>query len=310
MSTFEIPANDNGKPEPDGPKPGGAAKYGMLLNSTALHSFTLYMGDCLEQMANIPDGSVDLILTDLPYGTTACPWDAVIPLEPLWAEYKRIGKPNAAIVLTATQPFTSMLIASNYKGYKHNWVWKKNKPTGFQNAKRAPLRDCEDVLVFSNGPRAVCYNPQGLKPYGVECYNRVSANTAALFGGSSPLNKPGVSRKNGPRKNGHILTARGGCAAGKTYIQEFTNYPRQLLEYAKEHISLHPTQKPVSLMEYLVRTYSNDGDTVLDNCMGSGTTGAACAVVGNRHFIGIERDPTYFQIASDRIDLASLLRAA
>ena len=229
----------------------------------------LMFGDCLERMKEIPDGSVDMILCDLPYGTTKNKWDSVIPFDALWAEYRRVTKPNAAIVLTASQPFTTALAASNLRWLKYSWVWEKSAATGHVHAKRMPMKLHEDVLVFSE--KTPTYNPQGLQPF----------------------NKTVRRGSNG--SNWH--TAAHG---NKENFQEFTNYPRSILRVPHESKRVHPTQKPVALMEYLIRTYTNEGETVLDNCMGSGTTGVACANTG-RKFIGIEMDEKYFDIAKNRI---------
>lgn len=246
-------------------------------------NFKLYHGDCLELMKQLPDGSVDMILCDLPYGTTACKWDSVIPFEPLWAEYKRIAKPNAAIVLTASQPFTSALVMSNIHDFAYTWTWLKTRPTGFANAKKQPLRCIEDIVVFYKKPPL--YNPQGLIRIDKVCRNSNSV------GGETVRSDVKESSGKGSLRTG-----------GKEYVQEFTNYPRQVLEIAHDTTDrCHPTQKPVALMEYLIRTYTNEGDTVLDNCMGSGTTGVACANTGRR-FIGMEMDAGYFEIAKKRIE--------
>ena len=229
----------------------------------------LYLGDCLELMKQIPDGSVDLVLCDLPYGTTACKWDTVIPFGPLWEQYRRIAKKNAAIVLTASQPFTTALIASNIKEFRYCWVWKKSRFANQMLAKSQPLKIHEDVVVFSASKTT--YNPQGL----VE------------------VNK---TTKQGAR----VSDINGGGTRKTEYTQTHTNYPRTVLEFASEGKTVHPTQKPVALMEYLIKTYTNPGDTVLDNCMGSGTTGVA-AVRNGRFFVGMELDPGYFQIAQERI---------
>ncbi|MGL5968476.1 MAG: DNA-methyltransferase [Kluyvera sp.] len=225
-------------------------------------SFELYRGDCLDIMADIPDQSIDLILCDLPYGTTQNKWDTVIPFGDLWSAYHRIC--NGAIVLTAAQPFTSALVMSNISNFRYQWVWKKSKPTGHLNAKKQPLRNTEDVLVFYS--KQPVYNPQGTKPTDVV-----------------------VSRTN--RGN------YGACS--KTTRQTITGYPTTVLEFATEN-GVHPTQKPVPLMEYLINTYTNESGIVLDNCMGSGTTGVACANTG-RNFIGIEREKEYYHIARKRI---------
>lgn len=234
----------------------------------------LTQGDCLEVMADIPDGSVDLVLCDLPYGTTACKWDAVIPFEPLWEQYKRIAKRNAAIVLTASQPFTTTLIASNIKEFKYSFVWDKITKTNHLNAKKQPLRRTEDICVFYR--KQCAYTPQG------------------LIKGEFENHRPN-----------HFKYKKGDKVYGEqkehSNISSYTNYPDNLLRFSNSnHNSLHPTQKPVALMEYLIRTYTNEGDVVLDNCMGSGTTGAACVNTGRR-FIGIELDPDYFAIAERRI---------
>jgi len=227
----------------------------------------LYLGDCLEVMRTLPAASVDLILCDLPYGTTACSWDAVIPFEPLWAAYKRIAKPNAAIVLTASQPFTTALIGSNLPEFRYSWVWEKEQGVNFLLAKKQPLKVHEDACVFYRS--SPTYNPQMTvgKPY-------VSGNGTS---GDVTSNVIKVQTQN-----------------------EGTRYPRSI-QFFKRQTGFHPTQKPVALMEYLIRTYTNPGDVVLDNCMGSGTTGVACKNTG-RQFIGIERDPAYFEIARKRVE--------
>lgn len=233
--------------------------------------FTLHHGDCLEVMKETPDQSVDLVLCDLPYGTTACAWDSVIPFDDLWAEYRRVCK--GAIVLTANQPFTSALVMSNPQGFKYTWAWVKTNCTGFANAKKQPLRQFEDVLVFYD--RQPTYNPQGV----------------------IKLEKPKTRTKD----TGAIM-GRTGFKDG--YVQTETNYPKNVLHVPSER-GHHPTQKPVALMEYLIRTYTNEGDVVLDNTMGSGTTGVACMNTGRR-FIGIEREAQYLEIARARINAAVL----
>lgn len=230
---------------------------------------SLFNGDCLDLMRDIPDASVDMILCDLPYGTTACKWDSVIPFEPLWAEYRRIAKHNAPVVLTASQPFTTALIASNMRGFKYCWVWEKTRFANQMLAKVQPLKIHEDIVVFADGKAP--YNPQGL----VEI-NRTT--------------------KQGAR----VTDNNGGGVRRTEYLQTHTNYPRSIQRFASEGKTIHPTQKPVALMEYLIRTYTNPGDVVLDNCMGSGTTGVACVNTG-RNFIGMEMDEGYYQIAKDRI---------
>lgn len=244
--------------------------------------YTLMFGDCLERMKEIPSGSIDMVLTDPPYGTTACKWDSIIPLEPMWEQLKRVIKPDGAIVMTASQPFTSILGASNINDLRYSWIWKKGKPTNFPNAKRIPLKGFEDILVFYSKP--CTYNPQGLIRV-----DRVVKNTGTKKRNSS-------LKENGDRTsvhNDHLVKQ-------DVYVQEFTNYPRGILEYSQDSLSLHPTQKPVALMEYLIKTYTNETETVLDFTMGSGTTGVA-ALRNNRKFIGIELDKDYFNIAAERI---------
>lgn len=254
--------------------------------------FDLYLGDCLEVMKNLPNNSVDLILADLPYGTTKCKWDTIIPLEPLWFEYRRILKPLGTVVLTASQPFTSVLVSSNLEWYKYNWIWKKNKTTGFLLANYRPMKQTEDIVVFSPGGAAAAskstgnmvYNPQGLKPKVVR-----KKNSEARLG--KMLNQK------------HHLGPNNKLIHSSEYMQEFTNYPTEILEFGIENDTIHPTQKPIKLMEYLIKTYSNEGETVLDNVMGSGTTGIA-SINTNRNFIGIEMDEIYFKLSKNRIESA------
>ena len=239
----------------------------------------LHLGDCLDVMQGIPDGSVDAVICDPPYGTTACKWDSVIPFEPMWAQLKRIVKPNGAIVLMASQPFTSALIMSNVAMFRYQWIWEKNKATGHLNAKKRPLVSHEDVVVFSKA--TTNYFPQGL----------VEKET------------PSISKGDRGRKG---VGSSGDCygAATKDAVQTHGNYPRSVIKFTVDmKAEFHPTQKPVALMEYLIRTYTNPGETVLDFTCGSGTTGVAAANTARR-FIGIERDPDYFQIASAHIQKA------
>lgn len=228
----------------------------------------LMHGDCLELMKQLPDASVDMILCDLPYGTTACKWDSVIPFEPLWVQYRRIAKKNAAIVLTASQPFTTALIASNMMEFRYDLTWCKSQATGFYNANRMPLRAHEDIAVFYR--QAPKYNPQ--KTAG-EPYRQRRGSPSDVYHG----------------KDMHETISDGG------------RYPLSWKMFKRDKEKIHPTQKPVALMEYLIRTYTNEGETVLDNCMGSGTTGVACVNTG-RNFIGIEMDDKYFEIAQRRIE--------
>lgn len=226
-------------------------------------------------MKDIPDGSVDMILCDLPYGTTACKWDSVIPFDPLWKQYKRVIKDNGAIVLFSAQPFTTKLIDSNFKQYRYNWYWKKNNTTGGMFCKYQPMRCVEDICVFYR--KTPVYNPQGLKKLDKNIILKPKNNS--IFG----------EKKKNPS------------------VQTHTGYPKHLLEFNNEATNYknryHPTQKPVALLEYLIKTYTNPGDTVLDNCMGSGSTGVACVNTG-RHFVGMELEEKYFDIAKKRIEQA------
>ena len=238
----------------------------------------IYNEDCLEGMKRIPDGSVDMILCDLPYGTTACKWDTIIPFEPLWEQYERVIKDNGAIVLTASQPFTSKLICSNLDMFKYCWTWDKGRVGGFTSAKLKPLKLFEDICVFSKGKTANC-NPNNMYyyPQGLIKVDKISKS-------SNDTSPTGYARP----------------SQTKFYKQEFTNYPKQLIKFPLEKGRVHPTQKPVSLFEYLIKTYTNEGETVLDNCIGSGTTAIACINTG-RNFIGFELDKHYCDIANARI---------
>ena len=269
-----------------------------------MHNVDLINGDCLVEMRSIEEHSIDLILCDLPYGTTdrkgseskknagsrLLKWDTVIPLDKLWLEYKRVLKPRGAVVLTADQPFTSKLILSNVEWFKYEWIWKKKKTTGFLLANYRPMKQTEDVVVFSPAGAAAAskngknmtYNPQGL------------------------IEKR-VKKKNNPKRLGKFLhnpkfMGENNKLLHETeYEQKYTNYPSEIIEFGLDKNVVHPTQKPVALMEYLIKTYSNENETVLDNCMGSGTTGVAC-VNTNRNFIGIEQDEKYYNIAKSRIN--------
>ena len=233
----------------------------------------LRQGDCLEVMTDIPDESIDMILCDLPYGTTRNKWDSIIPLDKLWNEYERIIKDNGAIVLFSQMPFTAELTHSNLKLFKYEWIWEKDNGTGFLNAKKMPLKIHENILVFYK--KLPTYNPQmrtGFKPY--KCKQGRHSTNYGLY------------------EQGHITESNG------------ERYPIDIIEFKKDS-GLHPTQKPVALLEYLIKTYTNEGDVVLDNCMGSGSTGVACLNT-NRSFIGIEKDENYFNIAKERIEKTSL----
>ena len=229
-------------------------------------------GDCLELMKGIPDGSIDMILCDLPYGTTACKWDTIIPFEPLWEQYERVIKDNGAIALTGSQPFTSALVMSKPDLFKYEWIWEKTITSNFMLSKRQPHKKHENVLIFYK--RQPTYNPQMEvgKPY----KDRARKRTVSVHGGQETTKKP-INNKG-------------------------TRYPSsvQLFSNGNNH-NIHPTQKPVALLEYLIKTYTNEGDLVLDNCMGSGSTGVACKNT-NRNFIGFELDKAYFNIAKERLE--------
>lgn len=233
--------------------------------------YKLYNGDCLNVMQDIKENSIDFILCDLPYGVTDCEWDEIIPFAKLWEQYKRVIKPNGAIALFSIQPFTTKVIQSNLKDFRYCWYWKKNNKTGAPFAKVQPMRCIEDICIFYKYKPT--YNPQGIKK----------------------LDNPIIKRK---RASGGVYQA----FRGDVKPQQYTNYPINLIEFngvnSKER--QHPTQKPVSLLEYLVKTYTNEGETVLDNCMGSGSTGVACMNTG-RKFIGIEKNAEYYEISQKRI---------
>lgn len=244
--------------------------------------YKLYNGDCLEIMPTLESGSIDAIITDLPYGTTACKWDAIIPFEQMWREVKRVLKPNGAFVTTASQPFTSALVMSNPKWFKYEWIWEKSRSTDFINAKNKPMKRHENILVFSSGTtanksnRRMIYNPQG-----------IIKNTTYQYRPSPKM------------RNGGVIGERPSHVRG--YTREYENYPDSVLSFSNpNHSLIHPTQKPIELYEYLIRTYTNEGETVLDITMGSGTTIIAAELTG-RNSIGIEKDPDIFKTAQDRI---------
>ena len=238
-------------------------------------------GDCLEEMPKLADKSIDMILCDLPYGTTACKWDTVIPFEPLWTQYKRLIKDNGAIVLTASQPFTSALVMSNPKMFKYEWVWIKAKPSNFLMGKKQPMKYTENILIFYK--KQPTYNPIMIK--------RDEKN------------------KRNNKKCGYLKYEALGLNEDNKYADRLKAgmndyiYPRNYLYFSQNTKVkyVHPTQKPVALLEYLIKTYTLEGETVLDNCMGSGSTGVAC-INTNRNFIGIEKDDKYFEIAKKRIE--------
>ena len=236
-------------------------------------------------MQTIQDKSIDAIITDPPYGTTACKWDSVIPFEPMWEQLNRIIKPNGAIVLFGSEPFSSALRMSNIKNYKYDWKWLKPYYSNFFQAKFRPLQNFENISIFgdfgcNNGSKKIgVYNPQGVKPL-----NKLKKN------GKNAVGKIGKEHKSSIKE-------------GNIYLQEKTGYPNVVLKFNRDRNTKHPTQKPVELMEYLIKTYTNEGETVLDFTMGSGSTGVACKNI-NRNFIGIEQDQKYFSTATDRIKAA------
>ena len=240
--------------------------------------YWLMEGNCLDRMKEIPDHSVDMILCDLPYGATNCEWDSVIPFDRLWEQYQRVLKPYGNCLLFGTQPFISDVINSNRREFSHVWYWIKNNVTGALNARRQPFRCIEEVAVFvcnkhskTVEERKAVYNPQGVRKLQKEIVKHNSINS--------------------------IL----GETKSDTYTQKMTGYPRHILRFDTDVTRLHPTQKPVDMLAYLIRTYCDDDAVVLDNCMGSGSTGAACAKTGRR-FIGIEMDPHYFEVSCSRIE--------
>ena len=248
----------------------------------------LYCGDCLAVMPSIPDESIDLILCDLPYGTSVVhKWNKVLPLEKLWQEYERLIKPNGVICLFGVQPFISQLICSNIGLFRYVWLWKKETPTGFLNANYKPLNAIEYIAVFSRAKvgslskNPIPYHPPTLKEINKKKKNNTKNTWRLAMGYQSTNNK---------------------LNSGKEYAQKFTNYPTSILEYARERKQIHPTQKPTELLEFLIKTYTNENDIVLDNCMGSGSTGVAC-MNANRRFIGIEKEQEYYAVAQKRLKI-------
>jgi site-specific DNA-methyltransferase (adenine-specific) len=236
----------------------------------------LHLGDCLDLLPTLAGNSVDMVLVDLPYGTTACKWDSIIPLDKLWEQYNRICKEDGAMIFTAAQPFTTILAASNLDNFRYEWIWEKPQGTNPMNAKVMPLKSHENVLVFYR--KKPIYNPQMWYSTPYSGFSSDTSKIGEIYG----------SAKSKHRDN-----------------PEGSRYPKTVLRFKQEK-GLHPTQKPVDLMEYLIKTYSNEGDTVLDNTMGSGTTGVAC-VNTNRDFIGIEKEEKYFKIAENRMNNPILL---
>ena len=316
----------------------------------------LMLGDCLERMNEIEDKTVDMILCDLPYGTTANEWDEIIPFEPLWQQYKRVLRHGGIVALFAQTPFDKILGASNLKWLKYEWIWSKNKATGFLNANKAPLKAHENILIFceniSNIDTTDMFN--GLKDYMISERNKTGLGRKELkelldshmashyftrasqftipsadayarlqttgyfkrhyeeiqaeykrelsgLGKINIYNPQGIKKIEKPVKIPKRVSSENYRTFEKEYIQQYENYPRDILEFDSVMKTEHPTQKPVNLLEYLIKTYSNENDIILDNCMGSGSTGVAC-VNTNRQFIGIEKEEKYFEIAKRRIE--------
>ena len=230
----------------------------------------LFNGDCLDIMKQIPDNCIDMILCDLPYGVTDCEWDNVIPFDKLWEQYNRIIKNNGAIVLFSMQPFTTKLISSNLKDFRYLWYWYKNYATGFSYARYQPMRKIEDICIFYK--KMPTYHPQGL----------------------IKIDSPTIKKRTNSSIYRMTLT--------NSYKPTYKNYPKNVLHFdgVNSKDRLHPTEKPVALLEYLIKTYTNENDVVLDNCMGSGSTGEACQNT-NRHFIGIEIDTDFYNVACERL---------
>jgi len=247
----------------------------------------LWLGDCLELMQDIPDKSIDAIICDLPYGTTACKWDSVIPFEPLWEQYKRIIKDNGAIVLFGSQPFTSALISSNYKMFKYEWIWEKNAGSNFGSVRFQPMKEHENILVFSK--KRHNYYPIKQK--------RSASGEARVLSSKMTYNKN--------KKADYIY----GDFKNETFKKKADKLrcPRSIQKFNRER-GLHPTQKPLELLKYLVKTYTNENDWVLDNTCGSNTTGIACYDL-NRNYIGIEKDIDIYNVAKKRMEKNILLRA-
>jgi len=240
-----------------------------LLGSLELNR--IYQMDCLEGMKLIPDKSIDMILCDLPYGTTRNKWDSVIPLDKLWKQYERVIKDNGAIVLTSQQPFTTKLIQSNIKLFRYEWIWHKSTKTGFLNAHRQPLKNHETICVFYK--KLPNYQPQTDKCEKINRRGKIGTNYMENY--------------------------------ANEYIQKEENYPTSIIFFKSESKPLHPTQKPVQLFEYLIKTYTKEGDIILDNCIGSGTT-AIAATISHRRWLGFEIEPKYIEISNKRLDAIQL----
>ena len=261
---------------------------------------TIYNEDCLVGMADIPDKSVDMILCDLPYGTTACAWDTIIPFEPLWEQYERVIKDNGAIVLTASQPFTSALVMSKPELFKHEWIWEKQKASNFMAAKYSPLKYHESIIVFGKG--RIKYNPQKYKVLEIEELVSKSKKELEQIMRNREYDRFGkVDRRKVVNDQTTNKNHLGSGIVRKRNVDTGYRNPKSVLKINKTiNKNIHPTQKPVPLFEYLIKTYTNEGETVLDNCMGSGTT-AIAAINTGRNYIGYELDSDYHSLAEERI---------
>lgn len=261
----------------------------------------LLNGDCLELMKGVPDKSVDMILCDLPYGTTKNKWDVIIPFEPLWEQYGRIIKDNRAIILTASQPFTSKLLCSKMEWFKHEWIWEKQRASNFMRTNHEPLKYHENVLVFSKGNLII--NPQRYKVLEIDEIMDMSKKEINNMMQTKDYDRFGkIDRRKTVRNSNSDKKYLGTDIKRVRNADDGYRNPKSVLKINNNlNGNIHPTQKPVPLFEYLIKTYTNEGETVLDNCMGSGTTGVACKNL-NRNFIGMELDEAYFQIAKERIE--------
>lgn len=243
---------------------------------------TIYYSDCFDIFPILEPRCIDLVLCDMPYGITQCKWDSLIDLDKMWIELKRICKQKCVYAFTGSQPFTTTLINSNRKWFKYCWVWQKTCGVGFINSHNRPIKYHEDIVIFSPASAAIggdnmTYNPQNLIPFNQLMKNRIDRNRS------------------------ETMNSKKSSAYGSEYIQQFSNYPTTIIKFKNDATKMHPTQKPLALMEYLIKTYSNEGNMVLDFCMGSGTTGVAC-INTNRRFIGIEKEKKYFDIAERRLN--------
>jgi len=262
---------------------------------------TIYNEDCLEGMKRIPDGSVDMILCDLPYGTTNNTWDEIIPFKPLWEQYERVVKDNGAIVLTASQPFTSKLVSSKLEWFKHEWIWEKQRASNFMRANHEPLKYHENILVFSKG--ALDINQQRYKVLEIDEIMNMTKKEVEIMMKSKGYDRFGMIDRRKTVRNPDTNKKHLGSEIKRVRnADDGFRSPKSVLKINNNlHGNIHPTQKPVALFEYLIKTYTNEGETVLDNCMGSGTTAIACMNT-NRNFIGFELDPDYYNQATKRLE--------